>query len=104
ARAQLLAIPLLLLVLLLLFRSPIAALVPALAGAATVAAGTGIVRLGVELGMRFDVLAPTIAGLVGLALGVDYSLLIVTRFRSELASAGSTPGAAATAALRTTLT
>ncbi|MHB8693954.1 MAG: MMPL family transporter [Solirubrobacteraceae bacterium] len=96
ARAQLLALPLLLLVLMLLFRSPLAALVPAIIGGATVAAGTGLVRLGVDLGAQFDVFAPTIASIMGLALGVDYSLLIVTRFR-ELLAAGEQDAAGAAA-------
>lgn len=82
-RAELIAIPVLLAVLLLVFGSPLAAAIPAVLGFGTVAAGYGVISL---LGsvVPLTVLATTAASMMGLALGVDYSLLLVARFRDEL--------------------
>jgi putative drug exporter of the RND superfamily len=82
-RAELLAAPLLVLVLLLVFRSLVAAAIPLVFGALTVLAGRGVLALlsGV---MTIDALALVVCTMMGLALGVDYSLLIVSRFREEL--------------------
>jgi putative drug exporter of the RND superfamily len=83
AVAQLISIPILVVVLLLVFRAPIAATVPAIVGFGTVSASAGIIAL---LARSLDVtaLAVSTAAMMGLALGVDYSLLIVSRFREEL--------------------
>jgi RND superfamily putative drug exporter len=94
--AELIAVPILLLVLLLVFRSPVAALIPLLFGAATVLASRGILDL-VASRFAVDGFALTVATMMGLALGVDYALLMVSRFREERA-AGRDP---AEAALRT---
>jgi len=82
-RAELLAAPLLILILLLVFRSVAAAAVPLAFGALTVFAGRGVLSLlsGV---MTVDALSLVVCTMMGLALGVDYSLLIVSRFREEL--------------------
>jgi RND superfamily putative drug exporter len=82
-RAELLAAPLLLLVLLLVFRSVVAAAIPLAFGALTVLAGRGALALLAET-MTIDALALVVCTMMGLALGVDYSLLIVSRFREEL--------------------
>jgi RND superfamily putative drug exporter len=82
-RAELLAAPLLLLVLLLVFRSVVAAAIPLAFGALTVFAGRGALSL-LSSAMTIDALALVVCTMMGLALGVDYSLLIVSRFREEL--------------------
>jgi len=84
-RGELLALPFLLIVLLLVFRSPIAAAIPLAFGAITVVASRGILYF---LTGWFDVdaFALTVCTMMGLALGVDYSLLMVSRFREELAA------------------
>jgi RND superfamily putative drug exporter len=98
-RAELIALPILLIVLLLVFRSPIAALIPLTFGAISVLSSRGLLAI---LTHWFDVdaLALTVCTMMGLALGVDYSLLLVSRFREELA-AGATPIDAAWATRRT---
>jgi RND superfamily putative drug exporter len=82
-RAELLAAPLLILVLLLVFRSVVAAAVPLAFGALTVFAGRGVLSL-LSSAMTIDALSLVVCTMMGLALGVDYSLLIVSRFREEL--------------------
>jgi putative drug exporter of the RND superfamily len=82
-RAELLAAPLLVLVLLLVFRSVVAAAIPLAFGALTVIAGRGVLAL-LGSAMTVDALSLVVCSMMGLALGVDYSLLVVSRFREEL--------------------
>ncbi|HWC87937.1 MAG TPA: MMPL family transporter [Solirubrobacteraceae bacterium] len=101
-RAELIAIPLLLVVLLLVFGSPAAAAIPAVLGFGTVFAGFGLISLLASV-LPLTELATIAASMMGLALGVDYSLLVVSRFRDELRDAGDPREirrAAAVAALR----
>ena len=88
-RSELIALPILLIVLLLVFRSPIAAAIPLLFGAATVAASRGLLYL-IAGAFEVDAFALTVCTMMGLALGVDYALLMVSRFREELAN-GAAP-------------
>ena len=98
-RAELLAAPLLALVLLLVFRSVVAAAIPLAFGALTVIAGRGALAL-LSPVITIESLSLVVCTMMGLALGVDYSLLIVSRFREEL-KAGKDPWLAA-ASTRTT--
>ena len=86
---ELIALPILLVVLLLVFRSPIAALIPLGFGAITVLASRGILYF-LTSWFSIDAFALTVCTMIGLALGVDYALLMVSRFREELA-AGAEP-------------
>jgi putative drug exporter of the RND superfamily len=88
-RGELLALPFLLIILLLVFRSPLAALIPLAFGAITVIASRGILYFFTGW-FEIDAFALTVCSMMGLALGVDYSLLLVSRFREELA-AGTEP-------------
>ncbi|HEX9966762.1 MAG TPA: MMPL family transporter, partial [Solirubrobacterales bacterium] len=98
-RAELIAAPLLLLVLLLVFRSVLAAAIPLALGALTVFAGRGVLVL-LDSVMTIEALSVVVCTMMGLALGVDYSLFIVSRFREELAR-GASPALAARTARRT---
>jgi RND superfamily putative drug exporter len=98
-RAELIALPILLIVLLLVFRSPVAALVPLGFGAVTVLASRGLLWIVTHFA-AVDALALTVCTMMGLALGVDYALLMVSRFREELA-AGASPREAAALTRRT---
>jgi RND superfamily putative drug exporter len=98
-RGELIALPILLVVLLLVFRSPVAAAVPLAFGAVTVVASRGLLSI-LTNWFSVDAFALTVCTMMGLALGVDYSLLIVSRFREELAR-GSSPLEAAGATRRT---
>ncbi len=79
---ELIAVPVLLLVLLFVFRSLLAALTPLLVGGMVVSATRGLLVLlsGV---VEIDLFALLVSAMMGLALGVDYSLLVVSRFREE---------------------
>jgi RND superfamily putative drug exporter len=98
-RAELIALPILLIVLLLVFRSPIAALIPLSFGAISVFASRGLLAI-LTNWFGVDAIALTVCTMMGLALGVDYALLMVSRFREELA-AGADPVHAAWATRRT---
>lgn len=82
-RGELIALPILLIVLLLVFRSPIAAIIPLGFGAITVLASRGILYF-LTGWFSIDAFALTVCTMIGLALGVDYALLMVSRFREEL--------------------
>jgi putative drug exporter of the RND superfamily len=82
-RAEMIALPVLILVLLLVFRSPIAAAVPLAMGVATVMAGHGLLWLASFI-TPINSLGVAIAAMMSLALGVDYALLMVSRVRQEL--------------------
>ncbi|HSK50192.1 MAG TPA: MMPL family transporter [Solirubrobacterales bacterium] len=92
-RGELIALPILLIVLLLVFRSPVAAAIPLAFGAITVISSRGILYLAADW-FAVDAFALTVCTMMGLALGVDYALLMVSRFREELAG-GADPLAAA---------
>ncbi len=92
-RAELIALPVLLVVLLLVFRSPIAAAIPLAFGAITVFISSGVLTI-VTKWVSVDAFALTVCTMMGLALGVDYALLMVSRFREELAG-GADPKVAA---------
>jgi RND superfamily putative drug exporter len=98
-QGELLALPFLLLVLLLVFRSPVAASIPLGFGAITVIASRGILHFFTSW-FSIDAFALTVCTMMGLALGVDYALLMVSRFREELA-AGKDPAEAARLTRRT---
>ncbi len=83
-RAEILAFPFALVALLLVFRSLVAAILPALVGGSAV-----IVTLALVFGLghltTLSIFVLNITTLFGLGLGVDYSLFMVSRFREELA-------------------
>ena len=83
-RSELISLPLAALALLLVFGSFVAAGVPlAVGGASVLVALAGIFVVASVMPMSIFVL--NLATLLGLGLGVDYSLLMTSRFREELA-------------------
>jgi RND superfamily putative drug exporter len=98
-KGEMIAVPILILVVLLIFRSPIAAAIPLLIAGGTVVMGFGLISLILSF-TDLDAVVLSAASMLGLALGVDYSLLIVTRFRSCLAE-GHAPRQAASIAANT---
>jgi putative drug exporter of the RND superfamily len=98
-RDELIAIGILFLLLLIGLRAPVAALVVTAVGALSVLASFGEVAL---LGHLYRIDPVDIAGgtMIGLGLGVAFSLLILDRFHREELPEGAHPRTAATAALR----
>ena len=97
--AELIAIPFLLLVLLLVFRSPIAAAIPLAFGGIAVITSRGVLAIAAHW-IAIDGFSLTVCSMMGLALGVDYALLMVSRFREEL-DGGAGPAEAARMTRRT---
>ncbi len=83
-RAEMLAFPFAIIALLLVFRSVVAAVLPAIVGGAAV-----IISLALIFGLGqitdLSIFVLNITTLFGLGLGVDYSLFMVSRFREEVA-------------------
>ncbi|HSS32274.1 MAG TPA: MMPL family transporter [Solirubrobacterales bacterium] len=98
-RGELIALPFLLIILLLVFRSPIAAAIPLGFGAVTVVASRGILYLAAGW-FDVDAFALAVCTMMGLALGVYYALLMVSRFREEMEN-GTDPALAARRTRRT---
>jgi uncharacterized membrane protein YdfJ with MMPL/SSD domain len=92
-RAQLIALPILLVLLLVFFRGVVAGLLPLALG--------GLSILLTELALRLasgvtsiSVFTLSLVSALGLGLAIDYSLLIVSRYREELAATPGDPPAA----------
>ena len=86
-------------ILLIAFGSLLAMGLPIATAVLGIGAGLSLIGL---LGHLFPApsFSPIIAGLIGLGVGIDYALFIVTRFREGL-RAGAAPEAAAVTAMRT---
>jgi uncharacterized membrane protein YdfJ with MMPL/SSD domain len=91
-RAELIALPTTLLILVLAFGAVVAALVPLLLGMTSVAAALGALGLVSHIAPNGSSTAPVVV-LIGLAVGVDYSLFYIRRERAER-RAGAGPDAA----------
>ncbi len=76
------------LILLVAFGSVIAMGLPVLAAVFGLGAGFSAIGLGANLA-SFPVFSPQFAAMIGLGVGIDYSLLIVTRFREGLHNGSS---------------
>ncbi|HVH00140.1 MAG TPA: MMPL family transporter [Miltoncostaeaceae bacterium] len=83
ARAEMIVLPVALLVLLIFFGSAVSALLPVLlAGVSIVFAFAGTYLAGQT--MDIADLVTNVITLVGIAIGIDYALLVVSRFREEM--------------------
>ncbi len=83
-RAEMIALPVTLLLLLFIFRGVVAALVPLAIGALAVV-GTFLVLFIINEFTEVSVFALNLTTAMGLGLAIDYSLFIVSRYREELA-------------------
>ncbi|HEV2030211.1 MAG TPA: MMPL family transporter [Candidatus Dormibacteraeota bacterium] len=93
-RAEVVALPITLLLLLLIFASVVAALLPLGVGVLAIVGGVGGTLF---LAHFTDVsqYAMNVVTLIGLAVAIDYSLFIVNRFRDELAAGATSADAIA---------
>jgi RND superfamily putative drug exporter len=83
AAAERFALPIAALLTLFFFRSVVAALVPVLLGAVSLAGAAALVRLASNV-TEISIFAMSIGAFLGLGLSIDYALLMVQRFREEL--------------------
>lgn len=84
AKAELLALPLTLIALLFVFGSVVAATLPIAMGMLSVSITCGLLYF-IAQQLPMSVLALNFCSMLGLGLGIDYSLLMVNRFREEIA-------------------
>ena len=91
-RAEIVSFIALAVLLLWVFRSPIAAALPLLVGSAAVLASVALLK-GATHFTEIGIYAPNVVSMLGLGLAVDYSLFIVSRFREELAAGRIVPDA-----------
>ncbi|MDP8903698.1 MAG: MMPL family transporter [Chloroflexota bacterium] len=98
-RAEIISLPLALLILVLVFASLLAASLPLLVAALAIPVTLGLVWV---LAHQFEmsIYVTNVATMLGLALAIDYSLFLVSRFREELRK-GHAVGAAVETAVGT---
>jgi putative drug exporter of the RND superfamily len=96
-RGESLVIPATLALLLLAFGSPIAALIPLAVGQLAIATTLAITAF---LAQRWhlSILVQNLATMLGLGLGIDYALLMVSRFREAISAGHDGPAASVIAA------
>jgi RND superfamily putative drug exporter len=82
------AIPIALIALLLVFGTVVAAALPVISGGMAVTVTLGALYL-VALAFDVSIFVMNVASLLGLAVGIDYALFMVARFREELAGGRS---------------
>jgi len=92
-RAEKRAMPVTLVLLLLAFGSLVAALLPLAVGLLSISMALGAAALLAHY-LQLSILVQNLATMLGLGLGIDYALLMVSRFREALAE-GYDPGEAA---------
>ncbi|MFD6099948.1 MMPL family transporter [Nocardiopsis flavescens] len=98
-RSEVIALPLTLLILVWVFGSVVSASLPLLVGVVSII-GTNAVLWAIAGFTDVSVFAQNLTIALGLGLSIDYALLMVRRFRAELA-AGSDPAGAALTTVRT---
>ena len=84
-KAELIAFPITLIVLLLAFGSAVAAGLPVLLALVSLGMTLGLLYL-LTLLMPLSIYVTNIASVIGIGVGIDYALFIVTRFREALAA------------------
>lgn len=85
---ELLALPLALIIMVLVFGGFLAAAMPLAGAGASIIAGLGVI-LGMSYLLTIDASIINVATILGLGLSIDYGLLIVSRFREEITKATS---------------
>jgi putative drug exporter of the RND superfamily len=98
-RAELIALPITLLLLLLVFRSAVAAVLPLVVGALSVVTTFAALRV-INGFTEVSIFSLNLTTAMGLGLAIDYSLFVISRYREELAR-GREPHEAVVRTVRT---
>jgi uncharacterized membrane protein YdfJ with MMPL/SSD domain len=93
-KAEVLSMPILLLLMILIFRGLVAAATPLLVGIIAILGAFTVTRLLTSV-TDISVFAANVITMLGLGMAIDYSLFVVSRFREELAAGHSTAEAVA---------
>jgi trehalose monomycolate/heme transporter len=91
-RMEVLALPLVAVVLFFVFGGVIAASLPVMVGGLSIAGATGILQLVTLLG-PVHFFAQPVVSLIGFGIAIDYGLFVVSRFREEIAEGYDTEAA-----------
>lgn len=83
AKAQIYAFPIILLVLILVFRTVVSAIVPLVVGVAAILVSLGVLYFTADY-TSLSMFVMDSAMMVGLGVGIDFSLIFVMRFKEEL--------------------
>jgi trehalose monomycolate/heme transporter len=103
-RAELISLPIVILLAFLIFGSLVAASMPALVGLISMVGALAVVRLLTNF-TEVSVFSVNVISLLGIGLAIDYALFVISRFREELALLpDDDPGASATAIQNTMVT
>jgi RND superfamily putative drug exporter len=89
-RAETLSLPILLVLMILIFRGLVAAATPLLVGILAILGAFIVVRL-LSGFTEVSVFAANVITMLGLGMAIDYALFVVSRFREELAAGHATP-------------
>ncbi|TYP88980.1 MMPL family transporter [Blastococcus xanthinilyticus] len=98
-RAELVTLPLILLILLLLYRSVVASVVSLVVAVTGIVLAFGILTV-VTNWLELSVFVQSAVTMLGLGVGVDYALFVISRYTAEL-HGGATPVRAVATTLRT---
>ncbi|WP_148612404.1 MMPL family transporter [Nocardioides rubriscoriae] len=101
-RAELISMPVVVLLALLIFGSLVAASMPALVGLVAMVGALAIVRV-LTLFTEVSVFAVNVVSLIGIGLAIDYALFVISRFREELALLPADDPQASRVAIRRTM-
>ena len=101
-RAEMISLPIVVLLALLIFGSLVAASMPALVGALAVVGSLAVVRL-LTTFTEVSVFSVNVISLLGMGLAIDYALFVISRFREELARLPMDDPDASTKAITTTM-
>ena len=101
-RAELISLPLVIVLALLIFGSLVAASMPALVGLVAMVGALAVVRL-LTLVTDVSVFSVNVISLLGIGLAIDYALFVISRYREELAALPEDDAGAPATAIRRTM-
>src|SRR6185369_11663653 len=93
-RAEVLSLPILLLLMIFIFRGLVAATMPLIVGGVAILGALTVTRVITNF-TDISVFAANVITMLGLGMAIDYALFVVSRFREELAAGASTSDAIA---------